>query len=132
MCIGSQKYANEANDNVPKSQHKVSVLQCQDKKCIGTIMTATLLLLTMHSNYHTANKIGCKINCRLAVKNKLSNFCNSFITCNYVYNTTFTLAYFCGPSFFDSVNSHKTELKWAGPNQASLVQLSTVCSVNIV
>ena len=47
------------------------------------------------------------------------------------------------PSLFDSVNSNKTELKWAGPNQASMVctagqqgsvqhGLAHFCSVNVV
>ena len=50
--------------------------------------------------------------------------------------TTFTLAHFCGPagqpSLFDSVNSNKTELKWAGTNQASMHGLAHFCSVNVV
>ena len=39
----------------------------------------------------------------------------------YIDTGTFWWASTGQPSLFDSVNSHKTELKWAGPNPASMV-----------
>ena len=65
--------------------------------------------------WQQSKKKGSQLNCKIAPSN------NTTLMLYYVYTGTFLWASTGQPSLFDSVNSNKTELKWAGPNQASMV-----------